>query len=58
MKDLGYGQGYTYDHDANGVSVQECMPPTGMEGTALYVPGNNPKEQAALAWLKARWQGK
>ena len=58
MKDLGYGQGYAYDHDANGsFSGQECMP-AGMEGTAFYVPGNNPKEQAALAWLKARWKGK
>ena len=58
MKDLGYGKGYAYDHDAKGqFSGQECMP-VGMEGTTFYVPGNNPREQSALAWLKARWGGK
>ena len=55
MKDLGYGKGYAYDHDASGnFSGQECMP-QGMEGTTFYVPGNTPREQQALAWLKARW---
>ena len=55
MKDLGYGVGYAYDHDAaGGFSGQECLP-QGMEGTTFYVPGNNPREQAALEWLKARW---
>ena len=55
MKDLGYGKGYAYDHDAQGgFSGQECMP-SGMEGTTFYRPGNNPREEAALAWLKARW---
>ena len=58
MKDLGYGKGYAYDHDAKGqFSGQECMP-AGMEGTTFYVPGNNPREQSALAWLKARWGDK
>lgn len=58
MKDLGYGAGYAYDHDtAGGFSGQECLP-QGMEGTTFYVPGNNPREQAALEWLKARWGNK
>ena len=58
MKDLGYGKGYAYDHDAQGgFSGQECMP-SGMEGTTVYRPGNNPREEAALAWLKARWGDK
>ena len=58
MKDLGYGKGYAYDHDAQGgFSGQECMPP-GMEGTTFYRPGNNPREEAALAWLKSRWGDK
>ena len=58
MKDLGYGAGYAYDHDAaGGFSGQECLP-QGMEGTTFYVPGNNPREQAALEWLKARWGDK
>ena len=58
MKDLGYGKGYAYDHDAQGgFSGQECMP-SGMEGTTFYRPGNNQREEAALAWLKARWGDK
>lgn len=58
MKDLGYGQGYAYDHDAEAqFSGQECMP-QGMEGTTFYVPGDNPREKAALSWLKARWGDK
>ena len=58
MKDLGYGKGYAYDHDAQGgFSGQECMP-SGMEGTTFYRPGNNPREEAALAWLKSRWGAK
>ena len=58
MKDLGYGAGYAYDHDVTvGFSGQEGLP-QGMEGTTLYKPGNNPREQAALEWLKARWGNK
>ena len=58
MKDLGYGAGYAYDHDVTvGFSGQECLP-QGMEGTTFYKPGNNPREQAALEWLKARWGNK
>ena len=58
MKDLGYGKNYAYDHDAQGgFSGQECMP-EGMEGTTFYQPGDNPREQAALEWLKVRWAGK
>jgi putative ATPase len=58
MKDLGYGKNYAYDHDAQGgFSGQECMP-QGMEGTTFYHPGDNPRERAALEWLKARWAGK
>ena len=58
MKDMGYGKGYAYDHDSSGnFSGQECMP-EGMEGTTFYCPGDNPREQAAMEWLKARWAGK
>ena len=55
---LGYGAGYAYDHHVTvGFSGQECLP-QGMEGTTFYKPGNNPREQAALEWLKARWGNK
>ena len=58
MKDLGYGEGYRYDHDAPGqASGQECMP-QGMEGHAFFTPGTNSREQASREWLRAIWKGK
>ena len=58
MKDLGYGQGYAYDHEASGqFSGQECLP-KGMEGTVFYDPGNNPREQATREWLRQLWKAK
>ncbi|MHC4579804.1 MAG: replication-associated recombination protein A, partial [Planctomycetota bacterium] len=39
MKDLGYGRGYVYDHDAEeGVSGQQCLPDE-LEGRRYYEPG-------------------
>tara|TARA_B100000989_G_scaffold124301_1_gene91948 strand:+ start:7023 stop:8309 length:1287 start_codon:yes stop_codon:yes gene_type:complete len=58
MRDMGYGSGYAYDHNARGhFSGQECMP-KGMEGTTFYKPGNNSREQAALDWLHSVWGDK
>ena len=58
MRDMGYGSGYVYDHNASGhFSGQECMP-KGMEGTTFYKPGNNSREQAALDWLHSVWGDK
>ncbi len=58
MRDMGYGSGYAYDHNASGhFSGQECMP-KGMEGTTFYKPGNNSREQAALDWLHSVWGDK
>jgi putative ATPase len=58
MKELGYGKGYAYDHDAPGqFSGQECMP-EGMEGKRFYEPGDNPKEVGTRQWLKATWGDK
>ena len=58
MKDLGYGKGYAYDHEASGqFSGQECLP-KGMEGTVFYEPGNNPREQATREWLRQLWKSK
>jgi putative ATPase len=50
MKDLGYGQGYAYDHDApDRFSGQEYFP-DGMERQAFY----RPTDQGAEAALKKR----
>jgi putative ATPase len=50
MKDLGYGRGYTYDHDApDGFSGQDYFP-DGMQRPTFYRPG----EEGAEATLKRR----
>jgi len=39
MKDLDYGKGYQYDHDApDGYSGQECLP-EGLAGSQFFEPG-------------------
>jgi putative ATPase len=39
MKQLGYGEGYTYDHDTDeGVSSQQCLPDE-LQGRRYYEPG-------------------
>jgi len=39
MKGLGYGQGYQYDHDAEGgiALAQQCLPDV-LDGTVFYEP--------------------
>ena len=44
MKELGYGEDYKYSHDyANNFAEQEFLPDA-VSNTALYVPGNNSRE--------------
>jgi putative ATPase len=58
MSQLGYGEGYSYDHDApQGHSSQECMPAS-LEGRVIYKPGNNSREQSMRAHLKSLWKDK
>jgi len=41
LKELGYGQGYTYAHDeASGVADMECLPPE-LADTTYYRPGRD-----------------
>jgi putative ATPase len=54
MKDLGYGAGYEYDHDAeDGFSGQNYFP-DGMKRRRFYQPTENGRE-AAIAERLARW---
>jgi putative ATPase len=54
MKDLGYGQGYAYDHDApDGFSGQDYWP-DGMAAQALYAPSPRGHE-ARIAERLAEW---
>ena len=58
MKELGYGSGYAYDHDAQGgFSGQELMPEA-LIGRTFYHPGKNPREQQLQAQLQALWKEK
>jgi len=50
MKDLGYGKGYAYDHDAEGGFSGQDYFPEGMERQRFY----NPKGDGAEAKIKAR----
>jgi len=54
MKELGYGQGYAYDHDApDGFSGQDYWP-DGMTAQALYTPSPRGTE-ARIAERLAEW---
>jgi putative ATPase len=54
MKDLGYGAGYQYDHDAeDGFSGQNYFPDE-MERRSFYQPTDNGRE-APIAERMARW---
>lgn len=58
MKELGYGEDYKYSHDyANNFAEQEFLPDA-VSNTALYVPGNNSRENTTREFLKNRWKNK
>jgi putative ATPase len=57
MKELGYGQGYAYDHDApDGFSGQDYWP-DGMAAQTLYTPSPRGTE-ARIAERLAEWAGR
>jgi putative ATPase len=56
-KELGYGKGYTYDHDApNGCAQQNFLPPE-IENERLYHPSLNQREQQSFAEFQKMWSG-
>lgn len=58
MKQLDYGKEYMYSHDfPNNFATQEFLP-EGLEGTTLYEPGNNQREQELRNFLKFLWKDK
>ncbi|GJM29791.1 MAG: ATPase AAA [Cyclobacteriaceae bacterium] len=58
MKAEGYGEGYQYAHDHPGNFIKHEFLPKELEGTKLYDPGKNSREQELRARLKAMWQDK
>jgi putative ATPase len=58
MKELGYGDEYKYSHDyANNFAEQEFLP-SELSNKAIYVPGNNARENTTREFLKNRWKNK
>ncbi len=58
MKDLGYGDEYKYSHDGTGNFVAQEFMPDAVKGKALYIPGDNPREEGLSNFLKSRWKDK
>ncbi|MEO0404491.1 MAG: replication-associated recombination protein A [Bacteroidota bacterium] len=58
MKDLGYGKEYAYSHDGERNFQNQEFLPKEISGTALYQPGNNPRENKLRQFLKSLWKGK
>ena len=54
MKELGYGKGYEYDHDADGGFSGQDYFPDGMERRRFYVPKGDGREAAIRERLE-RW---
>ncbi len=58
MKELGYGEGYKYSHDYDNQFTDQEYLPEKIQGTKLYDPGKNNKEQNIRNFLKIRWKNK
>lgn len=58
MKELGYGKEYQYSHDYKGNFICQEYLPKELEGTKLYNPGHNPKENSFRIYLKSLWKDK
>ena len=58
MKELGYGDNYTYAHDYENAFVAHEFLPKEISGTTLYQPGNNGKENQLKTYLKSLWKDK
>ena len=57
-KDLGNGKGYLYPHDYQGGFTQQEYLPEELQGTVLWSPASNPKEQQISAQQKVMWKDK
>ena len=57
-KDLGHGKGYLYPHDHPGGFVPQEYLPNEVQGSVLWSPAPNAKEQQISAQQKALWKNK
>ena len=57
-KDLGHGKGYLYPHDYSAGFVPQEYLPKEVQGSVLWSPASNAKEQQISAQQKALWKNK
>ena len=57
MKQIGYGKDYKYSHNYEGNFTQQNFLPDELQGTSLYKPGLNAREEEIRKRL-AQWWGK
>ena len=57
-KDLGHGKGYLYPHDYSASFVPQEYLPKEVQGSVLWSPASNAKEQQISAQQKAMWKNK
>ena len=57
-KDLGHGKGYLYPHDHPGGFVPQEYLPNEVQGSVLWSPATNAKEQQISAQQKSMWKNK
>ena len=57
-KDLGHGKGYLYPHDHSGGFVPQEYLPKEVQGSVMWSPASNAKEQQISAQQKAMWKNK
>lgn len=58
MQELGYGDDYKYAHSyENNFAAQEFLPDM-IQGTTIYEPGHNARENQTREFLKNRWKDK
>jgi len=55
MKNIGYGKDYKYAHSYEGNFAELDFLPDAIKGTAIYQPGNNPKENEVREKMKKLW---
>lgn len=58
MKNIDYGKGYKYAHDHDNNFTELDFLPEKIDGTMLYEPSNNARENELRRFLKERWKEK
>ncbi len=58
MKELEYGANYKYAHDYPNNFVEMEFLPKEIEGTSIFEPAQNQKEQQLARRIKEQWKGK